>query len=115
MAAPAGGFNINQQNVSTSLTNYFNSGGTLTPGFSTVFGLSGPALANALTQISGEAATGTQQVSTQMMTEFLDLMLDPFVAGRDTGGGSGARHIERHSRRSGRQVCPPKSLWPMIR
>ena len=46
--------NINQQNVSTSLTNYFNSGGTLTPGFSTVFGLSGPALANALTQISGE-------------------------------------------------------------
>ena len=89
LAAPAGGFNINQQNVSTSLTNYFNSGGTLTPGFSTVFGLSGPALANALTQISGEAATGTQQVSTQMMTEFLDMMLDPFVAGRDTGGGSG--------------------------
>jgi uncharacterized protein with beta-barrel porin domain len=90
MAAPAGGFNINQQNVSTSLTNYFNSGGTLTPGISTVFGLSGPALANALTQLSGEAATGTQQVSTQMMNEFLDMMLDPFVAGRDTGGGGGA-------------------------
>jgi uncharacterized protein with beta-barrel porin domain len=88
MAAPAGGFNINQQNVSTSLNNYFNSGGALTPGFSTVFGLSGTALATALTQLSGEAATGTQQVSTQMMTEFLDMMLDPFVAGRDTGGGS---------------------------
>ncbi len=90
MAAPPGGFNINQQNVSTSLTNYFNSGGMLTPGFSTVFGLSGTTLANALTQLSGEAATGTQQVSTQLMTEFLDLMLDPFVAGRDTGGIGGA-------------------------
>jgi uncharacterized protein with beta-barrel porin domain len=90
MAAPAGGFNINQQNVSTSLTNYFNSGGSLTPGISAVLGLSGPALANALTQLSGEAATGTQQVSTQMMNEFLDMMLDPFVAGRDTGGGGGA-------------------------
>ncbi len=89
LAAPAGGFNINQQNVATALNNYFNSGGTLPPGFGTVFGLSGAALANALTQLSGEAATGTQQVSTQMMTEFLDLMLDPFVAGRDTGGGSG--------------------------
>ena len=89
MAAPAGGFNINQQNVSTSLTNYFNSGGALTPGFSTVFGLSGPALATALTQLSGEAATGTQQVSTQMMTEFIDLMLDPLVAGRgDNGTGT---------------------------
>ena len=89
MAAPAGGFNINQQNVSTSLTNYFNSGGTLPPGFTTVFGLSGPALTRALTQLSGEAATGTQQVSTQMMTEFIDLMLDPLAAGRgDNGTGT---------------------------
>jgi uncharacterized protein with beta-barrel porin domain len=101
MAAPAGGFNINQQNVSTSLTNYFNSGGALTPGFSTVFGLSGPALANALTQISGEAATGTQQVATQMMTEFLDLMLDPFGAGRDTGGGAGGSNGFAPERQTG--------------
>ncbi len=61
----------------------------LTPGFSTVFGLSGTALASALTQLSGEAATGTQEVSTQLMTEFLDLMLDPLVAGRgDNGTGT---------------------------
>jgi uncharacterized protein with beta-barrel porin domain len=89
LAAPPGGFTINQQNVANALNNYFNSGGTLPPAFGPIFGLSGPALATALTQLSGEAATGGQQAATQLMTEFLDMMLDPFVAGRDTGGGSG--------------------------
>ncbi len=42
-----------------------------------------------LSQLSGEAATGAEQVSTQMMNEFLTLMLDPFVNGRGgTGGGA---------------------------
>jgi hypothetical protein len=50
-----------------------------------VFGLTGSNLANALTLLSGEAATGAQQVGFQMTNQFLGLMLDPFVDGRSSG------------------------------
>ncbi len=52
----------NQQNVAGALNNFFNNGGTLPAGFVNVFGLTGGNLGNALTQLSGEAATGGQQV-----------------------------------------------------
>jgi uncharacterized protein with beta-barrel porin domain len=56
-----------------------------------VFGLTGGNLQNALTQLSGEANVDGQAVTFQQMTQFLTLMLDPFVAGRNgIGGGSGA-------------------------
>ena len=38
----------NQQNVANTLNNFFNNGGTLPPGFVSVFGLTGCNLANAL-------------------------------------------------------------------
>jgi uncharacterized protein with beta-barrel porin domain len=79
--------NINQHNVATSLNNFFNSGGTLTPNFLTVFGLMGGNLPNALTQLDGEAATGAERSAFQLTNEFLGLMLDPFVDGRLGGGG----------------------------
>ena len=61
------------------------------PGFLPVFGLSGGNLQNALTQLSGEANVDGQAVTFQQMTQFLSLMLDPFVAGRNgVGGGAGA-------------------------
>jgi outer membrane autotransporter protein len=41
----------------------------------------------ALSQLSGEAATGAQQPAFQLMNEFLSLMLDPFVDGRASVGG----------------------------
>jgi CHRD domain len=41
-----------------------------------------------LTPVSGEAVTGAQQGAFQIMTEFLTLMMDPFVYGR-TGFGAG--------------------------
>ena len=44
-------------------------------------------LANALSLISGEAATGGQQGAFQLMTQFLGTMLDPFVDGRGGAGG----------------------------
>jgi uncharacterized protein with beta-barrel porin domain len=44
---------------------------------------------NALTQLDGEDATGAQTSAFQMMTQFLDLMLDP-TAGGGAGGNSGA-------------------------
>jgi uncharacterized protein with beta-barrel porin domain len=81
------GLGRNQQNVAGALNNFFNNGGTLPPGFLPLFGLSGANLGNALSQISGEASTGAQQGAFQLMTSFLDVMMDSSVEGR---GGTGA-------------------------
>jgi autotransporter-associated beta strand protein len=83
-----GNLTINQNNVATALNNFFNNGGTLPPNFSTVFGLTGPALANALNQIDGEASVDAEATAFKSMNQFLSLMLDPFVDGR-TGSPSG--------------------------
>jgi hypothetical protein len=83
-----GGLNANQQNVATSLNNFFNNGGTLTPAFMSVFGLSGGSLATALSQLSGEVGTDAERSAFQLTNEFLGLMLDPFVDGRLGGFGN---------------------------
>src|SRR5215831_8731025 len=90
--APACAFNINQCNVANALNAFFNTGGTLPPAFVNIFGLTGVNLGNALTLLSGEAATGAQQVAFQLTNQFLGIMLDPFVDGRNAfgAGGSGA-------------------------
>jgi len=86
-----GGLNVNQQNVVNALNNFFNSGGALPAGFLSVFNLTGANLQNALTQLSGEASVDGEAATFQQMTQFLSLMLDPFVAGRSgIGGGNGA-------------------------
>ena len=77
--------NVNQQSVANGLNNFFDSGGALPPNFVLVFGLSGDGLANALTLLDGEAATGAERSAFQTMTQFSGLMLDPFVDGRATG------------------------------
>lgn len=102
--------NNNQQTIANAINTSFNNGGSpLPPGFSSIFGLTGNALANALSQLSGEAATGAQRGAFQLTNQFLDIMrngwavmakfdgefanrsqtyagLDPFVRG---GGGMG--------------------------
>ncbi|HEX7924500.1 MAG TPA: autotransporter domain-containing protein, partial [Bradyrhizobium sp.] len=76
--------NINQGNVATTLQNFFNANGGINVAFA---GLS----PNGLTQASGEGATGSQQATFNAMNQFLGLLTDPFVAGRDGGiGGGGA-------------------------
>ncbi|MFL9825409.1 autotransporter domain-containing protein [Rhodoplanes sp. SY1] len=91
----ATGLPRNPAAVAGAISRHFNAGGALPPGFVSVVGLTGQPLANALTQLSGEAATGAPQGAFQMMTAFLGLMTDPFVDGRTTPipggiGGSGA-------------------------
>ena len=81
------GLNQNQRNVAGALNNFFNSGGALPPNFVSILGLTGGSLANTLTQLDGEAATGAERVAFQLTNEFLALMLDPFVNGRGNGGG----------------------------
>jgi autotransporter-associated beta strand protein len=74
--------NQNQQNVANAINNFFNGGGMLPANFANLLGLSGGNLANALTQLDGEAATGTERAAFQLTNEFLGLMLDPTVNGR---------------------------------
>jgi autotransporter-associated beta strand protein len=88
-ALGTGGLSENQRNVANALNSFFNSGGALPPAFVRVFGLTGGDLANALSQLSGEAATGAQKVGFQLSDQFLNLMLDPFVDGRSGLGGGG--------------------------
>jgi uncharacterized protein with beta-barrel porin domain len=86
-----GGLNQTQQGVANGLNNSVNNGGTLPPNFLPVFSLTGSNLTNALTQLSGEANVDGEAATFQQMTQFLSLMLDPFVAGRNgVGGGGGA-------------------------
>jgi autotransporter-associated beta strand protein/T5SS/PEP-CTERM-associated repeat protein len=85
----APGLSINQQNVAGALNNFFNNGGTLPPGFLSLFNLTGANLGNALTLLSGEAATGAQQAAFQLTNQFLGIMLDPFVDGRNSIAGAG--------------------------
>jgi len=90
-AIAPGGPSGNQQNVAAALDNFFNAGGTLPPGFVSVFGLTGPTLSTVLARLSGESATGAQASAFQLMTAFLGLATDPFVDGRGIGATGGAR------------------------
>jgi len=85
-----GGLNINQQNVANTLTNFFNSTGGIPAAFA---GLT-PA---GLTIASGELGTGIIQSAINADGQFLNLMLDPTVAGRSSGfakAGSVAQYTD---------------------
>jgi uncharacterized protein with beta-barrel porin domain len=86
------GLNPNQQGAANVVNASANAGNTLPPVLSNLFGLTGPALSNGLSQLNGEAATGAEHSAFQLMTQFLTLTLDPFVDGRFgvTPGGGGA-------------------------
>jgi len=88
-APSACAFSINQCNVANAINAFFNNGGTLPGAFANLFGLTGVNLGNALTLLSGEAATGAQQGAFQLTNQFLGIMLDPFVDGRNSIAGAG--------------------------
>ncbi len=72
------GLNANQQNVANTLTNFFNTTG----GIPAAFAALGPA---GLTVASGELGTGIIQSATKADDFFLNLLLDPTIAGRAGG------------------------------
>ncbi|HKA80054.1 MAG TPA: autotransporter domain-containing protein, partial [Xanthobacteraceae bacterium] len=78
----------NQQNVAGAIDGVFNNAGALPPNFTNLYNLTGSSLSNALSQLSGEAATGAQQVGFQLTNQFLGIMLDPFVDGRSGVAGA---------------------------
>ncbi|WP_349509733.1 autotransporter domain-containing protein, partial [Bradyrhizobium sp. ORS 285] len=75
---PSGPLTTNQANVGNALTNYFNRNGSIP----LVFGTLTPA---GLNQISGQAATSTQQTTFNAMTQFMGALTDTFGAGRGDG------------------------------
>ncbi|WP_198031778.1 autotransporter domain-containing protein [Bradyrhizobium sp. Ec3.3] len=91
LALPSG-LNVNQQNVATSITNFFNAGGSVPIAFG---GLT-PA---GLTQLSGEVATGSQRATFNAMGLFLGLLTDPVSrgdAGVATASGATGFADEKH-------------------
>ena len=77
------------QSIANVINAHFNNGGALPHGFANLFSLSGEDLRNAHALLAGEAVTGAQQGAFQLTSQFLGLMLDPFVDGRGGLGGSG--------------------------
>jgi len=77
-APSPGGFNVNQQNVATTLINYFNNTGAIPAAFAALN-------AAGLTVASGELGTGAIQSSIKADDLFLNLLLDPTIAGRTNG------------------------------
>ena len=78
----------NARNVSTTLNNFFNSGGALPLNFLPLYGLSGGNLNAALGQLSGETATGVQQTTLAAMTQFMGVLTDPAIDRRGDAGTS---------------------------
>jgi uncharacterized protein with beta-barrel porin domain len=76
-----GNASINNRNVAAGIDNALE-GATLPASFNGLFLLGGNNLLYALTQISGETTTGSQQTTFDAMTQFMGLLSDPFTAGR---------------------------------
>jgi uncharacterized protein with beta-barrel porin domain len=87
--APAG-LNANQTALGNALNAAGQSGGLGGPIFSLLLNTTSlPGFGAALTQLSGEGATGTQQTTFDAMNTFMGTMLDPFNRGTaSTPGGS---------------------------
>jgi autotransporter-associated beta strand protein len=81
VAPPGSGLSGNQQSVGNAITAFFNSNGSIPLVF-------GGLTSAGLSQISGEAATGSQQTTFDAMGLFMGLMTDPFAAGRGDGFGA---------------------------
>jgi autotransporter-associated beta strand protein len=82
------GTNGNQASVAGGINRAVLGGATPPAGFDTLLNMEGAPLKNALTQISGETATGAQQSTFNAMTMFMGQMTDPFIDGRGDMGAS---------------------------
>ncbi len=87
---PPSNATINEQNVSNGINNAILNGDSLPTGFGNLGNLSGPAVLNALNQLTGEVGTGAQTSTFQLMTDFMNLLSDPSSGGgaNPTGGGA---------------------------
>lgn len=110
-----GGLNGNQTSVVNALISSFNTAG----GIPLAFGALTP---TGLTQVSGEAATGTQQTTFHAMDSFMNVMTDPFLGTRAAGGlphGAAAPYAEEAmaygSKPKGRSPAEQDAYAAMVR
>ena len=81
--------------VAGGIDRFLNSGGTPPAAFNSLLGLSGPALAATLGNLSGEAGTGAVTAGISTTSTFLSIMLDPMAgARRAMANGAGSSLIE---------------------
>jgi autotransporter-associated beta strand protein len=91
--AGVAGLSGNQQSVANTIQSAFNTAGTLPTPFFTLASLPNGSLQNALSQASGEIATGAAAAGFQSMDLFLNLMLDPFLETRLADGSLQGRAL----------------------
>ncbi|MHC4042579.1 autotransporter family protein [Bradyrhizobium sp. 23AC] len=80
----------NPVNVAGGIDKFLDGGGSPSGGFQILTGLAPAQLPGALTQLSGENGTATQQGGVQLTNLYLSLLTDPFAVDRGAGGSSGA-------------------------
>lgn len=78
----------NPVNVAGGIDKVLDAGGSLPGGFQVLTGLNPAQLPGALTQLSGESGTATQQGGVQLTNLYLSLLTDPSAADRNGGGGA---------------------------
>ena len=80
----AAGLNANQLAVGSAIDRAVNASGSLPAGFGNLLSLPPASLPSALSQLSGEVGTGSQQTTFGAMTQFLNSLLDHFSGPGDT-------------------------------
>jgi uncharacterized protein with beta-barrel porin domain len=75
---------INPTNVAAAIDAFTTAGGTPPGGFQNLYNLTPQQLGAALTQVSGETATASQQTTFDAMTQFMGLLTDPFMGRNGT-------------------------------
>ena len=88
--ASSNNLSVNEQSVSDTLNSYFNNGGTLPPGFVTLFGLTGDALTSGLDQVSGEDGADVTQAGFNAANQFMQALFGSFGGGDSFGGSETA-------------------------
>jgi outer membrane autotransporter protein len=77
---------VNVFNVAGAIDKFASSGAAVPGGFQNLFTFAPQQLVNALTQLSGEAATGAQQGGFQLMTSFMSLLTGSSGGTGNAGG-----------------------------
>lgn len=112
---------VNQLNVATALNTAGNSNGFSGPLLSLIEGLSVSQARAGFNMIDGEVATGTQQTTFNAMNQFMNVMTDPFVAGRGdpvSAGGTPTAYADESlayaARVQGRPVSERNAYAAMV-
>ena len=114
--AQAAGLNTNQRQIGAAFDAAFNTAGTSGPAGAIFTGN----IAQNLTQASGETATGSQQATFNAMSQFVTMLLDPFIGERGSAPGLGATayadegHVSAYSSTGRRRSGTERDAYGMI-